>query len=452
MSHAGKGIITMKITKKGFTSLLLFFLLFVNTATCTYFSKPYVLSSYDVFKKWIKKQPVLKDVDFSDLKNRLDDEYILYVSKQMPQSILPQLAFLDIPDPNESISDEEYQSRLQNSLIILQNMYDSIENNITDFIDLLEKNNFGSEKINQMENNCTYEEIIEKYNGFVETILHNNNITIFKNSLNALGNRFVEYCFYPETHDHFKKLIEKPENYPIARMIYETMWKYLARNQWISWHESTLNELKKKHDQGYEIVYIAGGSDIYQLIKKGIYNIRNIDPIFPTQTKYYSEGWSYLAKGERRGGGIGDKIIISKNINQIIITDVILTRTFYKEKGYNKLIIKNGEKVKTPKSVTIWTIENKSGEILGRYTLERRFVKQEDFKQEEKKVLLMSLNELFYVLTSGQDNWGIDPYKFGKDTEIYIKQLRSPLSYKVLMNMKAIQESHFPNRFGSSVD
>ena len=80
---------------------------------------------------------------------------------------------------------------------------------------------------------------------------------------------------------------------------------------------------------------------------------------------------------------------------------------------------------------------DEEGKILGSYVLERRFVTQADFTTAADKTFLMSFNELFYVtLPDFMEGWGIEPAKFPEDLNIVIKQLRRPVSKKMMCNMR----------------
>lgn len=370
----------------------------------------------------------------------------------MPRRILPQLSFVF---PRTSVWKEMTSEERAAAVKQIRTIRGFLESDIPGFVDYLLSNNFAGEAANEREEKLldlgTTSAVTRKYRIFLRALLHTAGTDLLYSTMNSLANRFLEYCFYPETHDHFFKILSSRNNYPLVRMLYETIWYFLARAEWIHWHQNTLKNLKQEFDAGKEIVYIAGGSDIFQLISHGIYNIRNIDPIYPTQTTYYSEGWDFLAVGRKGSNGIGDRIIFNDKQNSG--KNLVMRRISYKK---HSTLLKNkkiyGRRVTIPRSTTVWAIENrKTKERLGTYTLERRFVEQDDFKTDGRTAHLISFNELYFILTTGVESWGINPYQFSKDIKINVKQLRAPLSHGVLMNMRKVQESTFPNRFGSSV-
>jgi len=410
-----------------------------------------VKKSSGLFDKWISTQQIRDDINFNDLQKRIDADFIEMFIKLMPSEILPQAGFLF---PGTLLYSDMSEEDIANTTRHVIQMYNLMENNMPGFIDFLINNNFAGKGTNFREEREIKDKgaslINRKYRRFMDTLLYRENVSEFDSAMNSIANRFFEYCFYPSTYKHFSKIHSSDDNRPIIRMLYEVIWYYLARTEWKSWHRNTLQNLKKEYDSGKEIVYIAGGDDIFQLISNGIYRIRNIDPIYPTQTRYYSEGWDFLALGENESEGINDRIIFDDGINRH--KGIVMRRISYEKQG---VLLRTepikGKRIVIPKSVTVWSIEDKSGKQLGQYTLERRFVNQDDFKHDPGKALLISFNELYFIMTANEENWGVDPKSFDKNLAINVKQLRKPIEWQVMMNIRTIQESSFPNRFGSSV-
>jgi hypothetical protein len=211
---------------------------------------------------------------------------------------------------------------------------------------------------------------------------------------------------------------------------------------WQHWHVDTLQALKKEADAGKEILYIAGGTDIYQLFKSGIYNIRIIDPMLPTQPKYYSDGWEWFINGDEATFSCGKKKLRMK-------------RAGYKKIGGSfSLTLSNDKKVKIDKSITTWHLldgKKKLGEIV----FERRLTDQKDFKVKKKQAILLSSNELYFIAAPKEsDGWGIDPRKFDEKIKIYIKQLQKPVNKAIVCNMRyEIKQEEFAFiSLGSCVD
>lgn len=414
-------------------------------------AEPVTMTSQDIFKKWVTSQQIRREVNFNELKRGIDARYVEYIVKQMPMDILPQVIFMF---PRTAEFKEMKPEEVREVTARVQEIYGFLERDIPGLVDYLLKNKFAGEMINKREmsdeDKGNTSQVCLKYRRFLETLLHNDDIKVFDSTMNGIANRFLEYCFSPRSFDHFSKVLSSKNNYSAARFLYEIIWYYLARGEWKSWHQNTLANLKREFDRGKEVTYIAGGSDIYQLIAHGIYRIRNIDPIYPTQTKYYAEGWDFLALGRDGSDGIGDRIVFDDPASAG--KGIVMRRLSYKKNGTlvdNELI--HGSRVTIPKSVTVWSIEDAKGTRLGTYTLERRFVTPQDFTADPGRAYLISFNELFFIMTAGREGWGVDPRKFPKGFAFNVKQLRAPLTYNMLMNIRTIQESDYPNRFGSSV-
>ncbi len=408
-------------------------------------------TSSDVFGRWLNIQEIRVDHNLNNLKGKVDAIFVEDFMDKMPRDIIPQINFLF---PRTPVYNQLSKEEIDKAVKHLEKMRSYLESDISLFVDYLIFHKFTSFEISMLEqwdvNNDNLNEIYRKYRNFLETLLHDIDYSNKYSVLNSVANRFFEYCFYPTTFNHFTGILKSKENFPVARFLYEVIWYYLARGEWYAWHGNTLSNLKREHDQGKEVVYIAGGNDIFQLISSGIYNIRNIDPIYPTQTRYYSEGWDFLAKGNGENKGLGDTIVFDDPFNKE--KDLIMRRVKYKETGLIAAAVEIEDTVVSiPESVTVWSIETKDGKKLGKYTLERRFVEQRDFRPDPEKALLISFNELYFIMTASDENWGINPRMFNRNIQFHVKQLRSPINHRVLMNIRTIQESEFPNRFGSSV-
>lgn len=388
-------------------------------------------SEDEVFSRWKSIQNIRYDIDINELSDGISNQQVRQVVNRIPRKIIPQIIKL-IPELDKQNLTDRDINNIKNKLT---SIYRALEYNVPNFISMLEKNSFStSESLNHDSRRSP-----SIYSSFMESIMINEKQDSSGSIMSSVANRLFEYCYYPETFKDYLRLVETPEQHSILMFLNETIWYYLARSEWSSWQYDMLKKLKDEYDNGKEIVYIAGGSDIYQLINHGIYDIVNIDPIYPTQTRYYSEGWEFLAKGN-----IGDIINFSN--------DIQMRRHSYSEDGF---ILENetiyGKQISIPNSITVWVIEDSNGNKLGTYKLKRRFVEQDDFQTSPDRVFLISFNELYFILNTTRNNWGINPREFDRNFKIYAKQLRAPISYKVLMNMREIQESSYPHVFGSSV-
>jgi hypothetical protein len=291
------------------------------------------------------------------------------------------------------------------------------DGDITGFIEYLKKNRCTSAALNKEENSLPYDKVMNKYNGLMQLLCAPKKRADQDKFLHTVAQYFFSYCFDPKTHNEFLTLLKTPKYHPLARMLYAIMWIHLGSKGWSTWHINLLNELPKDK----EIVYIAGGTDIYQLIQHGFYNIRVIDPFLPTQGTYYSDGWRYLVGGRNRDA-IGDKIAFDND-------ELILKRSAYKQTGTLRATLSNSTRRTLPTSTTKWRIYKKNSKLpVGSVTLERRFTNQKDFIFDPKKIFLLSFNELRFITTQGEDSWGIKAHKFDAQTKLYIKQLAMPLT------------------------
>lgn len=404
-----------------------------------------------VFKKWLSWQRTYEDIDLSDVEY-LDSPAIAGLAITVPEKVRPQLDFLKPPSlPVTPASDAgqaalgDFGERLRKTLTDLDTT-----SSIKEWIAELKKSatGFTSDRLNKSETDSKFRNITAKYREFLEWLSGHGESKQVETRRFAIANRFFEYCFAPNSHAQFRTLIDTPAWQPIARMLYANIWYNLSGNGWRYWHADTLAALRKRTRAGHEIVYIAGGSDIYLPILNGIYNIRIIDPMFPSQKKYYSEGWEYLIRGAGKNEGVGDTIQFSGQ------PGVTMRRLSYREFGrFETGELSDGKKLTLPKSETVWELRDSAGERLGQFTLERRFVTQADFRVRSNQALLISFNELYYITATGSSGWGIDPRKFPGNTQMYVKQLRRPVERPALVHMRETNEANFYYiKLGTSVD
>jgi len=303
-----------------------------------------------------------------------------------------------------------------------------LDENIPGLVKHMQENEFTDAKESQQETLAPSSEIIEKHEALTSMLITAPSDEVGRQRKLALANRLFEYSFASKTFFEFERLSMTNATQPISRLFYSIMWKNLAGEGWCYWLKENITKLKNYSDQGKQIVYLAGGCDIYQLIKNGIYNIKNIDPILPSQTKYYSEGWDWLAKSNEPKNGIGDKVVFD--------CGTIMERVKYEENGSFKARIDNGKIIQLPKATTIWKISNAEGVELGQYIHERRFIEQQDLTVSPDKIFMMSFNELYYLaLPDFLNGWQIDTFKLDDNFEIIIKQLRRPVDKKTMCNM-----------------
>lgn len=405
----------------------------------------------ELFGRWIEPNPVrntkpqeiFNDVPLHSIKGLIGPDYLLFFKKRYQEnkdnfvSILPILSKVfpcsfDAQYGLASVgSSTQFASHIGHVTQLL-------ENDMPGFISHLRDLKLNSPWQEEHDTTTPSNEIINQYNRFLELFfLHEEAESPQElEYMRAVANRMFEYAFGQDTWPQFHKIILTKIDHPIARMLYSAMWYYLAGSGWKQWHRQCLDALKREHDKGKRIVYIAGGSDMYQLIKYGIYSIDLIDPILPTQPRYYSDGWAWLV----REGGIGDSIIFTFKDRT-----VVARRTGFKPKGFFKAKLSNGQIGDIPKSVTTWTFSDKaSGKRLGTWLIHRRFSQQSDFVANVSRAVVMSFNELYFVATqSPAKSWGINPALFDDSFTMFIKQLRRPVTKAMIKNMAEASASAF---------
>ncbi len=386
----------------------------------------------DVFAKWLTWQRIVADVSLSDVP--VDDGTVKRLAA-LPADLKARLPSLKIPGANAS---KEESAACRDSV---QAVLGSFERDPSTFFDLLRKPPFTTAEVEQAEAKMKTEDVTARYRGLIDGLLGDTDED--EAAQVALGNRFFEYAFGERSHGEFRALLDVPAAFPFARLIYTGIWYPLSGNGWRLWHENTLRSLRRESDRGREVVYVAGGSDIYHPIRRGVARLRVIDPLLPTQGKYYSQGWQFLIRGVGPGGGIGDRIVFGKE-------KITMRRSEFRSLGRFKLGPHEIEE-----SVTVWDIEYRlrfGRRKTGRFVLERRPVRQSDFA-DTGRAYLISMNELYYVVPADSKNWGIRPEQFPKEFAMHVKQLRRPVQRSEMLNMQNLKEARFSFiRLGSAVD
>lgn len=392
-----------------------------------------------VFKKWLEMQErysvdaslqetakLINDALFTNFRKKYEEEIFVF------RAIYP---FLNIVTDG-CVNEYGHEFRAPISANFIKNLsmiYFLIEHDMPGFIKFLETTGFSSAQNVQNEQYWDSTDIILKNNLLINLLFAVQNERKREELAFGVANRFFEYCFSAETFCDFQRLLLDKNLYPITRMLYSVIWYNLAGCGWKNWCFESLKVLKERFADGHQIVYIAGGSDIYQLIKAGIYNIKVIDPQLPSQPKYYADEWSWIISGAGIDSGIGDKIIFNNAGKKIIMERV----DFQVDGTTFDARIATGQIITLPHSISTWNILDEKGSKLGTYILDRRFVSQDDFIPRDKTTFLMSFNELFYItLPDFMGGWGIEPSKFQEGLEIVVKQLHRPVTKQMLYNMR----------------
>lgn len=385
-----------------------------------------------VFAKWRSGQRVFSDLDLRAYR-RLDDAFLDDFRQRFPVALRPQAGFLRIPAGTRPLSGGEREALRA----ALKPLVDELEDP-RDFLRYLKKKNFATSAVDAAEKKASFRTVSTKYRSFLEALLGSGEEESERRALFAAANRFFEYCFFPRRHGDCMQLARNPVDHPLLRLIYSNMWYHLSGVGWQHWHASALDELERRARAGDEIVYIAGGTDIYELLGRGMTKLRVIDPIFPSQTKYYAEGWRFLVEPSGRGQ---DRILFTERDDG---ADYVLVREEHRVTGrFASGELSDKSKRTLPRSHTVWAVYDGDGKKTGSVVFERRFVEQKDFAATGGRTFLISFNEMNYLAATDTSGWGLKPADFPASFRMVVKQLRKPVSRKVLVNLEEMRNSDF---------
>lgn len=406
----------------------------------------------ELFNRWLNKegayfQTIFKDVPIirnnQKINKKLQNRFIKHYNKKNAQFDAFFKLFFNDEDNNHQPIFSPYTHQQLTTMRTLMN------NDMPEFINFLKTTPINFDNQNQQDQKDDLNEVVQTYTSLAELIINEPQKATRETLTLALANRFFEYCFYPQTITHFKEIASNHHYHPIAKLLYATIWNTFAGLGWKNWHHATLDTLQKKcQNPTNYVTYIAGGFDILQLLNHGIFRINVIDPILPSQPKYYIEGWKWLIKGNDKQNGINDEITLTANDKNLI-----LKRINYEQGDIFSAKTAAGKTIKIPKSITQWDIiDTQTQEKIGYVRFDRRFCTQQDFEQEPGKNLLVSFNELHFLTTAEDDNWGINPLEFPKDITLFVKQLRNPITKKIACNMRKAEKFNLDFiRLGSCV-
>ncbi len=399
-------------------------------------------TSQDVFAKWFAWQKVVEPVRLSmtqqEIVEKFDQLPSIFDGKPLGVELhrciasycsQKKLETTDLP-PHAPLSKDTI-----NNLVLF---YLSLDQDMLRFIEHLKTLGFAGKHINLDElksrkKDGSWNPVINKYTLVTDFFLAEVTEEAKLSKALTFANKLFTYCFEPQTFDHFDTLLSQKALHPIGRFLFSNIWYFLAGTGWRLWNAQALRNVKRDADSGKRICYIAGGVDIYQLLKHGIYNLDLIDPILPIQEKYYAEGWEWLWTGSPDTNPVGDKLTCPE-------LGLELERTKHTNGETFDAMMRDGSVIKIPHSFTVWTVL-KDGNQVGTITMDRRFCKQSDFDQANNKAFMISFNELYYV---SNRLWGIDPRLFDNDISFHVKQLAQPVSKLVACN---IHEASMRNKF-----
>ncbi len=406
--------------------------LFALTTSMT--SNAVVKDAAEVFKRWIQIQQIIPDCSFQPLTETINEQFVedFKASYEMQLRVFNrQLPFLKT-FTNGCMTDYGYQIAMPLNDVFLQNLqtfYLLADTDIGSLVDLL--SNFGL--FDNGDKNNTSNNLVEQFTGITQLLFSGQTESRKIELMFNLANRYAEWVFGDKFPTTTQRMLVDADKHQALRYLYSVIWQKLAGHGWKNWHQSALTNLAQEAANGKTVVYIAGGSDLFQLIRSGVYNIVNIDPQLPSQPTYYTNDWEFLLLGN-----VNDQIVFNDNDKKII-----MVRSSFKRTGKQfQATLANQQTIVLDESETVWDLYGADLKKVGSYTLKRRYCNQGDFALKPNEVMLMSFNELHYICqpqtlggNTGNQGWGIDIAQLTPSFKIYVKQLRQPLSRTMLTNM-----------------
>lgn len=394
----------------------------------------------EVFNQWLQEQEIFSDRDLRQKSATLDKTHahLFRTYYEENNALLSTLTPLFAAVTQRAINGNGYQLGDELSDTVKNNLaqlYELLESDPTLFFDYVAATLAPLDSLEKIESVMPADQIIKKSTTMMRMLF----ACPVEDDENAyclaVANRLVECCFGQQA-DYYQKLLTTKQLFPLARCINALLWQTLVGDGWKHWHQSCLDFLKSRADQGDTIVYVAGGSDWYQLLTHGIYSIKIIDPCLPTQVKYNVPAWEFLIKGEGVDGGIGDQIrfgYYAAPCGQ----GLTLQRSSYKKTGSFAMQTSDGKVVNVPQAVTTWDVLDAGQKKIGHIILDRRCACTDDFAKHEHETVLISYNELMCAATPEfLGGWTIDVAQLPVDTQIAVKQLRAPISKTMFSHMR----------------
>ncbi len=390
----------------------------------------------DVFNAWVSKKSASQQHIWGHVLLPVEAEMFVHKLKVLAKKDKERYALFAglVKKKHKKLEDrDDFSNRDINSL------YYELNQDIGALVDRMQARGWRSEELNALEEKMPFQKVIDKNAQFAGILSAKKKHEAYKHQLFSLAQRMFFYLF-DEGWKKSAHFFSNPAQFPILRFFYSIIWQSLAGDGWKEWSPECIKALKLQAEDGKIVRYIAGGCDIRALLDAGIFNIEVIDPMLPTQPKYYVDDWQWLVEGQ-----IGDRITFPSGMQ--------LMRASYRENG-GSFLAKDAKKqeIQIPISTITWEVRNQQGEVCGNVVFVRRFCNKEDFAYDKKYSLLISFNELSFITCADSDNWGINPAELNKKTVVYIKQLYKPVSARIMQNMHKADDREFSFiRLGSCV-
>lgn len=394
-----------------------------------------VKQAMDIFTRWIHWQRIYQHRDlttFIQYANTHYWEHLLSACEQNDQlSINVSKMFGLGGSPGFHLQSHFLEDGGERLAIILSNL----ENQFPRFIDHLWDNHFSDQLVCESEAAQPVVDTLNRYVDLCRALFYHPDSFIQNEYLFSLANKTFNFCFDEGSYSILMRILNNSAYYPLGRYLQSILWQFLSSEGWRDWHVDALDTLRQRAQAGTTIRYVAGGTDIYQLLTNGIYQIEVIDPLLPSQATdgFYSEGWLWLVES----GEIGDILQIDHTL--FLRRDQCESFLPFEAKTAS------GQIITLMASETRWGVyrqdtQTKCGQVL----FKRRFCTQSDFVQEPGYLLLTSFNEL-YLLSAPDysDGWGINANLLADDMPIAVKQLRNPIRGETLKRLSAANDVQF---------
>ena len=300
----------------------------------------------------------------------------------------------------------------------------------------LQRNGFKSEELNVIEKKKRFQTVINRNMKLAYALAGGKDDAEHEHALFSLAQRLYFHLF-DEGWKKTNLFFEQPHHFPVLRFLYSIVWQSLAGSGWKEWSAECLAELAKIAAAGKTVRYIAGGCDISQLVNAGVYSIDIIDPMLPTQPRYYVDQWDWFVGGNDEKHALGDSIIFENGVTMVradFQPDAVRTLS---------LTMPDGTVTQVPESITSWDVKDKDNKTVGTIRFLRRFCNQDDFNVSPQHELLISFNELHFITCADDENWGISPHKFDNKLRLYVKQLHKPVSAQMAKNLNSADAKEF---------
>lgn len=379
------------------------------------------------FEKWVNDQVVFQDINFRNSK-KFPDTMVLYGMIRSQDPI--HVPFVEALLGKDFVHKKNDSPNINNIAMFFEYLLKGREEFVT-FLNTLSFNTSEIEARDQMEyDRNKFIETVKRYTQlagilFPYVLFPRNGIDPREQFNFNLANRLFEYLFAWDGNTH-NPIFNQQENYPILRFLYSNIQRYLVDEGWLHWSNETIRNLKDATQDGEVVTYIAGGCDIWQLIKNGIYKIDVIDPFFPSQEElYYVEGALWFVEGP-----IGDTLVFDNVDNG---KKIIMQRDSCVNHNSDFTITtsKDGT-ISIPTTTTVWGVYNSKKEKIGAITFQRRLCTQADFNNQ---IIFMSLNEALLAFSPKKiDGWNMQVNKLRPNFKLYVKQLHKPIGKQELKN------------------